>query len=156
MRRKVRFQANVRSIQLTQQQSSVSDANICIRQQLLTLQNLLQALSKSDSSRVSAIPINAQTPPAQLSQSHSDESHGGQSNIYSPDDSYSSYSTNATTSRTASSSKGGRSVSAATTSASTFGGGQGSVREVRKLEDVIGLSKDRLLNWSYLMQWYGG
>jgi hypothetical protein len=47
-------------------------------------------------------------------------------------------------------------VSAATTSTSTFAGGQGSVREVKKLEDVIGLSKDRLLNWSYLMQWYGG
>lgn len=41
-------------------------------------------------------------------------------------------------------------------SSSGHGHGPSREREVKKLEDVIGLSKDRLLNWSYLMQWYGG
>jgi hypothetical protein len=101
----------------------------------------------------------AQTP-SQSSHSHSDESFGGH---YTPDDNYSSYSYNpstTTTARTASTSintaKGGRSVSGtvAGSNASTYNGSQ--AREVKKLEDVIGLAKDRLLNWSYLMQWYGG
>jgi hypothetical protein len=102
------------------------------------------------------MPHPSQTPNSHSSNSHSDESYGQ----YTPDDTYSGYSYNPT-SRTASTSanttKGGRSVSGATTSGtSTYTGGQGSVREVKKLEDVIGLAKDRLLNWSYLMQWYGG
>jgi len=127
-------------------------------------QSLLQALGKSSTtkstaSRVSAIPMPhpSQTPTSHSSNSHSDESYGQ----YTPDDNYSAYSYNPTTSRTASvganTAKGGRSVSGATTSgASTYTGGHGSVRDVKKLEDVIGLAKDRLLNWSYLMQWYGG
>jgi hypothetical protein len=103
------------------------------------------------------MPHPSQTPTSHSSNSHSDESYGQ----YTPDDSYSAYSYNPTASRTASigasTAKGGRSVSGATTSgASTYTGGHGSVREVKKLEDVIGLAKDRLLNWSYLMQWYGG
>ena len=125
----------------------------------LMIQSLLQALSKSTTSRVSAIPMpTAQTPTSHSSQSHSDESYGQ----YTPDDSYSSYSYNpSTTARTASTSvntaKGGRSVSGtvAGSAASTYLGTQ-AAWEVKKLEDVIGLAKDRLLNWSYLMQWYGG